>query len=383
LVKASDGFTTWSDVYERTTKDLFAVQADIARSIATAVRADVAVAPTGDSGLGPGAETRDPEAYNDFLRGHYLLARRGEPSLRAAIEAFEKAIAIDPAFARAYAELAQAYAVLPLHADVARDEVWPKALFAAQRALALDSNVAAAHAAMGNIDNAEWRWREGRLALERAISLDSSYAAAYQWLAENRLANGDEAGAVQLLTIASRKDPGAPIILALLGVAQGVARQFEPAVASARAAVAREPSLLAGRVMLGTVLLYAGRSVEALTELQVADSLAPGLPLVLGTLGFAEARAGHRDRATAILARLDAMSTRSGAYPAMAKVHLGLGEKDKAIDALTWAAASRDDFFASESMASPLFDAIRTDLRFARIVGVVGLDVAQVTRPRS
>ena len=102
-------------------------------------------------------------------------------------------------------------------------------------------------------------------------------------------------------------------------------------------------------------------------------------PEVLGSLGFALGRAGRVSEARAILQGLQGRTRRPGVYPAMAKVSLGLNDRDGAIDALTWATASHDEFFARESMASPMFDLVRTDPRFARVLEIVGLNVKRLT----
>ena len=302
--------------------------------------------------------------------------------MQGAIEAFEGAVARDPGFARAYAELAQAYSILPMFDPGSSAEVVQKALFAAQRALALDSTLSSAHAAMGSIYNREWRWREARSALERARTLDSSDVAAAQWLAENYLASGDARRAAALLTEVTRREPRASMPLARLAVAQSVSGQRDLAIETARRAVALDSTAPGPRVVLASALVNAGRAAEAVRELERLSPAERESPLVQGTLGYAYARAGRQAEALAITALLEARSQRSGTYPALAKVYLGLGETDKALDALTWATAARDEFFTSESLASPVFDSVRADPRFARVIDIIGLDSAALTRAR-
>ncbi len=373
LVTASDGFSAWSEVYERPTGDLLAVQSDIASQIAVAVRSDVTPVARLDMG---GA--RDPEAYNDFLRGHYLLSRRTAESLPLAVEAFESAVNRDPAFARAYAELAQVYTLLPRVTGAERAESADKANFAAQRALALDSTVAAAHAALGNIHSMEWRWREAQQEFSRALALDSTDVTARVGLGLNALVNGDARGAEAVLAPSARRNPtGASA--RLLAIAQAVAGEHQAALVTVRSAVARDSSTPASRLLVANVLLQGGRSVEAIAQLESIRGDEAESPEVLGALGYALARAGRGSEARSILTGLQRDTRRSGVYPAMAKVYLGLGDRDWALDALTWATAARDDFFSQESMASPLFDAIRTDPRFGRVLEIVGLDAKRLT----
>lgn len=374
LVTASDGFSAWSEVYERPADDILAVQADIAQQIAVAVRSDVTELSVLDV-----SGARDPEAYNEYLRGHYLLDKRTSASVPAAVSAFQAAVDRDPAFARAYAELAQAYSLLPQLTGSERAEALDKATFAAQRALALDSTVAAGHAALGNIHNREWRWGEGRASLERALALDSTDQAARRWLATNLLVQGDARGAVRLLEGAVRRT-GDRRMGELLAVAQGIAGDHAGALATVRAVTATDSTSPASRLLLATVQLQAGRYDEAIAALEAVRGEEAESPEVLGSLGYALARAGRTSEARSILAGLERDTRRAGVYPAMAKVYLGLGDRDWAIDALTWATAARDDFFATESMASPVFDLVRDDPRFARVVGIVGLEPTRLTR---
>lgn len=373
LVTARDGFSAWSEVYERPSGDLLVVQADIAAQIATAVRSDVAADEARDA-----LTVRDPEAYNDYLRGHYLLTRGDAASVRAAIEAFDSAVARDPAFARAYAELSQAHTMLPAATPAERAEALDKATFAAQRAVALDTALAAGQVALGTVHVLQWRWSEGRAAFARALALDSLDVAAMRALAVQELINGDVEAAERRLARVVRRT-GGERASGLLSQAQGMLGAHGPALATARATLDRDSAATASRLVLATALLQAGRAAEAIPVLEAIRGDDAMSPEVLGSLGWALARAGRTSEARAIADGLQGDSRRAGAYPAMAKVYLGLGEADRAIDALTWATAARDEFFARESLASPLFDPIRGDPRFARVVEIVGLDVARLT----
>ena len=373
LVNAADGFALWTQTYERTSADLFAVQGDIATSIATVIRADLARNDTAGTLGSARRETPDAQAYDEFLRGHYLLARRGATTLREAASHFERAVARDSLFARAHAGLAQTWAVLPLYDPSGAEAVHARAVAAAQRALALDSTLAPAHAALGYLHNAAWRWAEGRASLERAIALDSTDASARQWLGENLLVTGDVDAAAAAFAAARAIDRDSPLLTALQAVAAGAGGDAVRAVPLLESAIAADPSFAVARFMAGTVLIYAGEYERAVTELEEARRLAPQILPVLGALGHAYARAGRVSEARAILTSLDRQAARDGVRPARAKVLLALGDADGAVDALLRAAKAHDSFFASEPMASPMFSALRSHPRFAELLASLNL----------
>ncbi len=377
LVTARDGFSAWSEVYERPTGDLLAVQADIAAQIASAVRNDV----TADMSLDV-TGARDPEAYNQYLRGHYLLSRALPEQMDEAIAAYEGAVSRDPAFARAYAELSQAYVLLPATSTTARAEALDKATFAAQRAVALDSGMALGYAALGEAHQLQWRWAEARVALQRALSLDSTDVVALRWLALSDLVNGNALAAERSLSRLMRRTIGESGAR-LLALAQVVRGDSTGALATARAEYLRDSTSAASRLVLANTLLQLGRAPEAIGVLEAIRGDDAMSPEVLGSLGYALARTGREAEARAVIDGLQRDTRRPGTYPAIARVYLGLGDRDQAVDALTWATAARDEFFARESMASPLFDSVRADPRFARVLDIVGLDTARlVALPR-
>lgn len=376
LARLADGVAIWSETYDRPDDALFALQGDIAGSVAAVVRADVVRDGTARS---TPAETRDPVAYDEYLRGHYLLARRGAATIREAIGRFEASIARDSSFARAHAELAQAHAVLPLYTG-GGTESFVTAERAARTALALDTSLAPAHAALGYLHNAAWHWADGRAALERAVALDSSDASAWQWLGENQLIAGDPTRAREAFSTAARMED-VPISRALEAVAAALAGDTDAGIAAGRRIVDANPSQAVPRYMLGTILAYAGRYDEAISELREARRLAPGVLAVSGTLGHALARRGDTPGARAILAELQRTPGAPGVQPALAKVMVALGDGEGAMRALERAAAAHDGFFASEPFRSPLFASLTTHPRYPALLTTLGLPDARQAAP--
>ena len=381
LVNSDDGFTVWADVYERVTGDIFELQAGVTASIVAALREHFGldslevVAPR---------TTATGEAYNDYMRGRFFFERRGAESLRSALRYFRRSVAADSTFAPAFAGIANVYAVLPLYSEDSHpDSVLRLGLLAAERAIALDSSLADGYAARGNLLNAGWRWADAERDFRTALRLAPNHALAHQWYGENLLLNGRLDEALAHLRRATELDPVSPVVSASYAVALGVAGHSDSAIARVRTAVELDPGLFVTRYMSGAVFLYAGRSSDAISDLEAARQLSSDAAEVRGLLGYAYAVVGMPARAREILASLEREPATGGVPPAIAWIHLGLGDIERSLEWLERALQVRSMFFASESLASPLFDPLRAHPRFARVVQRANLDAGRLTtRPR-
>jgi len=390
LVNTADGFTVWSDMFERESKDVFKVQDDITNAIVAAIEpeltaaasntpaaaAPVAASPVAASNHG----TNDLQAYDLYLRGRYFFDKRGEANLRHALDYFQQASAKDSNFARAYTGISDVYATLPLYANVRVDSVMPLALAAINRAVRLDSTLADAFASRGNLLQVGWRWADAEADYKRALSLDPNYASAHQWYGEMLLVNGRLVESRAQLKRATELDPLSPVTFGSYAVALAAARVSDSAIVAGKRAVELDSSLTVTRFMLGTVYLALGRIPEATTQLEAAQRIDASSVLITGLLGYAYAKSGNQRRASDLAIGTETQVGRtSGAGPAAARIFLALGDKSRALTLLERAAADHDAFFSSESLAEPFFDPIRADPRFAAIVAKVGLDRRVIT----
>src|SRR5262249_4711441 len=165
LIKVSDGYHVWSQTYDRELKSIFALEDEIARSIAQALQRKLIRA----EGVKP--STSSLEAHDLYLRGRYFWNKRTREALLKAAEDFEQAIRRDPGFALAYAGLGDAIS-LRLDYDVVRaSEVIPKAKQATTKALELDPDLAEAHASLGNILSHDFDWPAALAELRTAVKL--------------------------------------------------------------------------------------------------------------------------------------------------------------------------------------------------------------------
>jgi len=397
LVNTADGFTIWSDMFERESKDVFKMQDEISSAIVSAISPELsangAAAPAAPvpapkdtlAARGPASAvargTADLQAYDLYLRGRFFFDKRGETSLRRALDYFEQAAKKDTTFARPYAGIANVYALLPLYANVRADSVVPLALSAINRAVSLDSTLSEAFASRGALLQANWQWAEAERDYERSLRLDPNSAQAHQWYGELLLIDGRASLAQTQLKRATELDPLSPIIFGSYGLALAAARQPDAAIAAARRAVELDSTLLVSRFMLGTVYLQANRVAEATRELETAARLDATSVPTIGLLGYAYAKSGRTSQATELARGLESsIGSKAGAAGAAARVYLGLGDKGRALTLLERAATIHDPFFSSESMLESFFDPIRADPRFDALVSRVGLSKRLLSR---
>lgn len=396
LVNTGDGFTVWSDMYEREVKDVFQVQDEISSAIVEAISPELSVrsdttavasnapvvAPAGGAVTTARHGTNDLEAYDLYLRGRYFFDKRGDGALRRALDYFQQAVRRDTSFARAYAGIANTYALMPLYSNVRADSVMPLAMRAIDRAIALDSTLAEGYVSRAALLQAGWRWSEAERDFQRALAIAPRNGAAHQWYGELLLLNGRTTEAVAELARAADLERLSPVAHGSYGLALAVARSTDQAIAAGRRAVEIDSGLVVSRFMLGAIYLQAGRVPEALHELESAWRIDSTSVQTAGLLGYAYAKSGNTARARAMARDLESGIGRTGGTAAAAaRVALGLGDRAHALDLLERAATDHDAFFASESLAGGFFDPVRADPRFAAVVARTGLDRRLTTRP--
>ena len=274
LVNCADGSTLWSQHYDRPYKDLFALQDDITKSVAGALKAKLL-----DSSGGVMPQTDRPPsgslaAYNDVLQGRFYTQRNTEADLRKAIGYFGDATRLDPRYALAWAELGSANAILAGNylGGSEAEQTWSKARVAVHTALSLDPNLAVAHSVnVFILASADHDWTRAEVEAQRAYQLapDKGYFA----LAEMRGALGHAQQAVELLQHGLPTDPlcvGCYDYLARYLPALG---RFDDAAQAERKALQLNPEYYFGRFQLTYV--YAMRG-DAAAALQAAQQQPPG-----------------------------------------------------------------------------------------------------------
>jgi TolB-like protein/tetratricopeptide (TPR) repeat protein len=365
LVDTVDEVPRWSQEYDRELRDVFAIQSDIAERIAAALQEHVLGEP-----VRPTARTTDsPEAYVNYLRGRQFWSRRTEPDLLKSIEYFEAALQIDAGYARALSGVADSYASLALLEFMAPHAACPKAREAADRALALDADLAEAHTSLGLIKfQYDWDWQEAESAFGRAIAINPSYAPAHHFLADYLKAMGRFDEALSEIEKAQELDPLSQAISTGVGHVLYLSGQYDRAIEQYRKAVDLDPDFMMTHVWFGRPYLEKGMFDEAIAELQTAVTLSGASTLALAMLGHGLAAAGRRAEALDVIASLEERSRRQY-VPSywMAVIHNGFKDRDQVLAWMRKAFEERSSWLVW-SKVEPRFAWLRSDTEIAGLL---------------
>jgi serine/threonine-protein kinase len=363
LINALTDAHLWADIYDRKLTDLFAVESDIAKTIADTLQAKL----TGSEKVSIAkTPTANPEAYELYLKGRFFWNKRTAAHLRKSTEYFDQAIEKDPNYALAYAALAQAWLLLPAYNGGAPKDCFPQAESAAKKALTLDESSADAHAALGDLKTVyRFDFPGATAELERAIQLDPNHATAHHWLANGPLTDtGQTERAILEMKRAAELDPLSLVINTNVGAAFVIAGRLDEAVVQLRKTVEMDGSFYFARQNLGMALELKGNIPEAIAEYQKAIELS-GDPVPMGYLGRLYGINGRQDDARKILERLSQMRAQHYICTySLACVCLGLGERDEAVKWLEQGYQERDGFDLGDIRVDPLLTSLHGDPRF-------------------
>ncbi len=370
LTSATDGLTLWSEAYQRENKDVFAVQNDITQAIVSALRPELA----GGGGVvtqkakGPG--TSNPEAYDLYLRGLYLLERRGAGVAQAA-DYFSQAIKKDPGFARAYAGLANALEFFPIFAGVPVQRIEGRAREAAERSLELDPTLGEPRVALAMVHWHAFRWNEADAEFRRAIAADSTASVAHTQYGRYLISVGKLSESLREFRTARALDPLGATAAVWLAYALGVSGDHEAAWEESKRARELAPNLITTRTFLSFERVAAGRLDDARAILP--DNV-PALPFN-GQMAYALQMVGDTARAAAIRRDLDAMhDTTWGVHSARTTAYLATNDTARALSEMEAAIDRREIMQPAVPFIDRSFDPVRRSARFAAIIRRIGLE---------
>jgi tetratricopeptide (TPR) repeat protein len=371
LVATEDGYHLWSETYDRRLSDVFAIQEEIAGTIASTLKLKLA---QGRDLVRPG--TSDLDVYNTYLKGRYFWNQRTPQGLRRSVDYFEQAIEADPNFALPYTGIADAYHVLSVYGVLRPVEYYPKARTAASRALELDPTLAEAHTSLAHVafvydlDHAGAE-RE----YLRALELDPRHAPAHHWYGWLLTVLGRRQEAVSHARRAVELEPLSTIILTRAADILSYAEHFDEAADLCQRALELNPNFYSA---LEVTALNESRRGDPDRAMAAIESLrtAPGNQ-VSTTIPWLLAKAGRRKEALDMLSdlRLDPAAETvptgymaawlAGAYASLGDIDLGYRWIDRLIEERT--------FGVQFWKVDPGYDPLRPDPRFDVISRRLGL----------
>ena len=367
LVSAADGAVRWTDRYDRPLTNVFAVQDEIARTVATTLLGSLG---RSTSVSAPRMETADPEAHALFMQGRVLFNRRGAGPLYQAIALFERAAALDPTYARALASLAMALAVLPAYVQDSTPEILARAVAAAERAIAIDSTIPESYAALGYGYSLLGELGRADRNFQRALALDSTLASTWGWYGLLAGRQGDYPAAHDRIARAGALEPAS--LIARVWEAQVLVpeRRFAEADSVASVAISMDSTFMLAWTWRANALLGMGQTARAVALLERQLALVPpGRPEEAhALLAYGYAVAGRAKEARAVL---DTMKARSGGrVPAMGATAAALeelGDHEAAVT-LFGAAIARHDPWLVQFPQITRYDRLRKDPRVAAML---------------
>ncbi len=371
LVDTSDGSQLWGGTYNRKLTDIFTIEEEISTEISDKLRLKLT-----------GAEkkkltrryTEKTDAYQLYLKGRYSWNKRTVEGVKKGIEYFERAIEADPNYALAYAGLADSYNILASYSALPPHEAFTRAKTSAIKALELDEQLAEAHTSLAFVRlGYDWDWKAAEREFQLALKLNPGYATAHLWYALDLAAMGRFDEALAEIERAQLIDPLSLPINTNAGWVFYLARRYPEAVEQYRRTLELDPSFALAHRRLGQAYEQQSRYEDAVSHLQIAVGLSGEDTETVAALGHTYAVSGRKQDAVKVLKSLVKLS-KERYIPAyfIARIHIGLGDKDKAFAWLEKACEERYGFLAFLNV-DPVFDPLRKDARFADLADRVGL----------
>ena len=366
LIDARSDKHLWAKSFDGTSKDVLALQAELASSIAREI--NVRLTDREQSRLAT-APSVDPESHDAYLKGRYFFNRPSDENLHKAIDQFEEAVKRSPAFAAAYSGLSDAYLWAGYNEGfITASAARPKAKAAAEKAVQLDSNSAEAHTSLATFKLFyELDWPGCEREFRRAIALNPNYAFAHDQFGMALAFTGRYDESIAESKRAAELDPLSPQVLVDATMAPMFQKNFDAAKALARKAGELDPTYFFPVMIEGWAEIEAGKFRDAVPYIRKSTTMgAP--PFVTAYLAYTLGAAGDRAGAMASLDTLKKMSEGGRVLPFnLALVYLGLGDHSRALDNLEKARAADSQMMAWIGHDA-MFDPLRAEPRFRALI---------------
>jgi tetratricopeptide (TPR) repeat protein len=366
LIDAPADKHLWAKSYERDTKDVLALQDEVASAIAKEI--EVQLTPNEQARLSS-APTVNPAAHDAYLKGRYFVGRPNDENIKKSIANFEEAVRLDPNFAPAYSGLSDAYLWAGFNESIITSaDAMPKAKATAEKALQLDDNSAEAHTSLATFSVfCGYDWTGSEKEFRRAFALNPNYAFAHDQFGMSLAMQGRFDESVAESKLAAELDPLSPQIPVDAVFAFAWRGQYPAAIEQARRAADLDSTFFFPPFTLGWIDLEKGKAGDAIPNLRNAAAM-QSPSFVAAWLGYAYGASGDRAHA---LAQIDEQNKRSlqGYVPPfnLAIIYLGMGDNARALDYLEQAYSAHAEWLCWLKM-DRIFDPLRKERRFIALM---------------
>jgi serine/threonine protein kinase/Tfp pilus assembly protein PilF len=377
LVDVATGSQLWGAQYDRKPGDIFGIQDEISHDISGKLRLRLSQAQKKKLTR---RHTEDPEAYRIYLKGRHHWNKWTEEGFYKAIEYFQQAIEKDPAYALAYAGLADCYVLLGWNSYLPPKDAFPKGKAAALTALKFDANLSEAHTPLAAVLWLhDWQWQEAQKEFKRSLELCPTYPTGNHWYAEYVMTMGRQVEAIARIKKSQTLDPLSLIINVAIGWANYMDRRYDDALEQLLQTVDLDPNYPVTCWILGLLYRATGRYELAITEGEKGVTLSAGSPLMRAALAHSYGKAGRTKEALQILHDLAKLAEREYVAPHFfAGIHIGLGENDRALEYLEKSYEEHSHWLIYLHI-DPSMDDLRDDPRFQDLLKRVGLPASADT----
>ena len=372
LVSTQTQDVIWTEQYDRKQSDIVSLQRDIAKDVSTKLRSKLSGV---DETIVAKAATSDPEAYQAYLKGRYYWNRRTAENIRKAIEQFKIAVDRDPNYALAFAGLGDCYVVLNQYAGTPTSETLPQAKAYAERAIAIDGELAEPHATLGSVHRQLWQWAEAETEYKRALAIDPNYPTTYHWYSLLLKETGRTNEAEPVIKRARELDPMSSVIGINLAELYQAQHKHDASIEILQKVLELDPSFSAAYEDLAISYVLTGRNAEAIEAVDKALQLSKRSGLTLSSAGFVYATSGKRSEALAVIKELETKYERKEARGMdLAEVYVALAEKDKVFEWLEKDFQARNGYLQFIRWLVT-FEPVRNDARFTDLLKRMNLPV--------
>jgi adenylate cyclase len=362
LINGATEAHLWSSRYDGNLDDIFAVQSEIAEKVAGELKVQLLQSEKSALEKKP---TESMEAYGAYLRGREMLRDGSEPSLRQALKLFEKAVELDPLFAKAYVGVAECHQYLATIGYEPRDVMLPIVKASLGRALELDPGLAEAHASLALLHFNEDDLPGADAEAKTAVELNPNLPEPYRTLSEVAGIKGEMDGMVRHIETAYRLDPARPGLIGYLSFAYFVTGREHEAFELWRKEEYLSP---AGTYRNMTDYYLSKGDLAKSRELHAKfEKLRPTHPWVTYMGGFIDAMAGEKPKALLAIRKIEEAKMGPVAYNYVAYVYHALGDMDRYFENMN-RAVDEHAMLALDAMYSPLLAKSREDPRYKELV---------------